>query len=165
MGKVLGVQRWGPVFVSLAETVAFVPVTSALWCGNRRVPETCCPTSLAKLVSSRFSKVCFRKQRNRESERWPMPTISLHTHKFTCAHMYTYSINRHTSHTQIEMADSDKEGDYVTMAKPLPDVTVISRKIKPSEIFLLRWSFTMEPRLALVRENPASLTSRCLDRK
>lgn len=120
MGKVLGVQRWGPVFVSLAEIVAFVPVTSALWCGNRRVPAACCPTSLAKLVSSRFSKVCFRKQRNRESERWPMPTISLHTHKFTCAHMYTYSINRHTSHTQIEMADSDKEGDYVTMAKTSP---------------------------------------------
>lgn len=46
------------------------------------------------------------------------------------------------------MADSDKEGDYVTMAKPLPDVTVVSRKIKPSEIFLLRWNFTMEPRLA-----------------
>lgn len=46
------------------------------------------------------------------------------------------------------MADSDKEGDHVTMAKPLPDVTVVSRKIKPSEIFLLRWSFTMKPRLA-----------------
>lgn len=98
----------------------FMPMTSALGHGDRRMPAA----SLAQLERSRLvMSVSENSEIESDEGRWLMLNSSLHTHTYTETHSstraHTYTIIGHTSHTQMESADPEKESDYMTMAKPL----------------------------------------------